>query len=48
MRMANRAGAVSVCVATGLQTLETMAILDAGERPLLALADVDGLAHLIG
>lgn len=48
MRMANDAGAVSVCVATGLQTIETMAGLEAAEKPLLALGGVDGLAALIG
>ncbi|MDB5663246.1 MAG: haloacid dehalogenase [Sphingomonas bacterium] len=48
MRMANRAGAVSVCVATGLQTLETMAALEAAERPLLPLQSVGDLAAMLG
>ena len=47
MRMANEAGAISVCVATGLQTLEAMAGLEGAEKPLLALESVSGLAKLV-
>ena len=47
MRMANDAGAISVCVATGLQTLDTMTALEGSKRPALALAGVEALAELI-
>ncbi len=47
MRMANGVGAVSVCVATGLQTLDSMGALAAKERPALALASIGELTRLI-
>jgi 4-nitrophenyl phosphatase len=47
MRMANSVGAVSVCVATGLQALEGMSSLDERERPLLGLSGVDRLLELL-
>lgn len=47
MRMANEAGAISVCVATGLYSLDAMAKLDGLEKPLLALEGVGGLAEFV-
>jgi HAD superfamily hydrolase (TIGR01450 family) len=47
MRMANAAGAISVGVASGLHSLETMQALEQSERPLLALEGVGGLARFV-
>jgi NagD protein len=48
MRMANAVGAVSVGVATGLRTLETLSGLPDRDRPLLALGGIGELASLLG
>lgn len=48
MRMANDAGAISVGVATGLNSLDTLRSLPARVRPTLALGDVGDLLPLLG
>lgn len=48
MRMANAAAAVSVGVASGLNTLETLAALPSRDRPTLALAGIGQLLQLLG
>jgi 4-nitrophenyl phosphatase len=48
MRMANQAGAVSIGVATGLNTLEMLRALPRRDRPLLALRGIGELLELVG
>jgi len=48
MRMANTVGAMSVGVASGLNSLETLGALPPRDRPTLALAGVGALLPLLG
>jgi 4-nitrophenyl phosphatase len=48
MRMANAAGAVSVAVASGLNSLEALNALPTRDRPAVALEGVAGLGPLLG
>ena len=48
MRMANQVGAVSVGVATGLNTLDALRGLPPRDRPLLAIGSVEDMLELVG